>query len=155
MFLYGYLTAGNKISLVSSSGRVLEVIDDYTIRLEPNAYTPPPGFVRPGAPATDAASFEQSVVKFDAKLPLQLLDQYGTPYSLTANLVSVDVANDYLEFDDTQFAGAIPGDVIVIADATIVEAAFDAGLAAMWDAFQADGLGEVVGSVDLSYPWMV
>lgn len=154
LFLYGYLTAGNKISLVSSSGRVLEVIDDYTIRLEPNAYTPPPALARPGAPATDAASFEQSVIKFDAKLPLQLLDQYGTPYSLTTRLVSVDVANDYLNVDSPDFAGAVPGDVIVIADATIVNVNPE-GLAAMWDAFQADGLGEVVGSVDLSYPWMV
>ncbi len=155
LFLYGYLTAGNKISLVSSSGVVAEVIDDYTIRLEPNAYTPPPGFVRPGAPATDAASFEQTLVKFDAKLPLQLLDQYGTPYSLTNNLDSVEVANDYLIFTDTHFAGAIPGDVIVIADATIVEPESPEGFAAMWDAFQADGLGEVLGDVDLSYPWMV
>lgn len=155
LFLYGYLTAGNKISLVSSSGVVAEVIDDYTIRLEPNAYTPPAGFVRPGAPATDAASFEQTLVKFDAKLPLQLLDQYGTPYSLTNNLDSVEVANDYLIFTDAHFAGAIPGDVIVIADATIVEPESPEGFAAMWDAFQADGLGEVLGDGDLSYPWMV
>jgi hypothetical protein len=60
-----------------------------------------------------------------------------------------------LEFDDTQFAGAIPGDVIVIADATVVEAESPEGFAAMWDAFQADGLGEVLGDVDFSSPWMV
>ena len=155
LFLYGYLTATNKISVISSSGVVAEVIDDYTIRLEPNAYTPPAGYVRPGAPATDAASFEQTLVKFDAKLPLQLLDQYGTPYSLTNNLDSVEVANDYLIFTDAHFAGAIPGDVIVIADATIVEAESPEGFAAMWDAFQADGLGEVLGDVDFSSPWMV
>ena len=156
LFLYGYLTAGNKISLVSSSGRVLEVIDDYTIRLEPNAYTPPPGLARPGAPATDAASFEQTHVRFlPNKLPLQLLDQYGTPYSLTSELAYVDVANDYLIFADALFAGAIPGDVIVIADATLVQAKSGDGLAAMWDAFQADYSGSVVDNADLASPWMV
>jgi hypothetical protein len=154
--LYGYLTATNRISLVSSSGRVLEVIDDYTIKLEPNAYTPPPALARPGAPASDAASFLQTRIKFiPEKLPLQLLDQYGTPYSLTSELADVDVANDYLIFADALFAGAIPGDVIVIADGTTVWIKSPEGLTAMWDAFQADGLGQLINDAALSYPWMV
>ena len=155
LFLYGYLTATNRISLISATGVVLEVIDDYTIKIEPNAYTPPAGLARPGAPTSDAAAFEQTVVRFDAKLPLQLLDQYGTPYGAVAKLVSVDLDDDTLTFDDVQFAGAVPGDVIVIAPATDVEAESPTTFAAMWDAFQADNLGEVVGDVDLSNPWMV
>ena len=156
LFLYGYLTAGNRISLVSSSGRVLEVIDDFTIRIEANAYTPTPALARPGAPTSDAASFLQTRVKFaPEKLPLQLLDQYGTPYSLTNELADVDVANNYLIFGDPHFAGAIPGDVIVIADGTTVWIKSPEGLTAMWDAFQADYGGSVINDFDLSYPWMV
>jgi hypothetical protein len=155
LFLYGYLTAASKISVISSSGVVLEVIDDYTIKLEPNAYSPPAGLARPGAPTSDAAAFEQTVVRFDAKLPLQLLDQYGTPYGAVAKLVTVDVPNDTLTFDDVQFAGAVPGDVIVIAPATDVEAESPTTFAAMWDAFQADFTGTVLDSADLANPWMV
>jgi hypothetical protein len=139
--------------MISATGVVLEVIDDYTIKLEANAYTVPLPETRERAPATDAEAFEQTRVRFDAKLPLQLLDQYGTPYLVTAKLVSVDLDNDTLTFDDVQFAGAIPGDVIVIAPAPDVDTV--ASIATMWDAFQADGAGEVVGDVDLSNPWMV
>ena len=156
LFLYGYLTATNKISVISSSGRVREVINDTTIRIDVNVYTPPVALARPGAPTTDAASFKQSLDRFLGKaLPLQLLDQYGTPYFVTALLTGVDLANDYLEFDGDQFAGAKVGDVIVIADAAVVQAQSPEGLAAMWDAFQADYTGSVVDNADLASPWMV
>ena len=156
LFLYGYLTATNKISVISSSGVVREVIDDTTIRIEANVYTPPVALARPGAPTTDAASFKQSLDRFLGKaLPLQLLNEYGTPYFVTALLTGVDLANDYLEFDGDQFAGAKVGDVIVIADATVVQAQSDEGLAKMWDAFQADYTGSVVDNADLASPWMV
>ena len=152
LFLYGYLTAGNRISLVSASGRVLEVIDDYTIKLDTNVYTPPVALARPGAPVSDCAAFEETLVRYEDKLPLQLLDEYGTPYLLEANLISVDVPNDTLTFDDIQFAGAIVGDVIVIAPSISLDAD---KLAKMYDSTQADGLGQVLGDEALSYPWMV
>ena len=156
LFLYGYLTAASKISVISSSGVVREVINDTTIRIEANVYTPPAALARPGAPTTDAASFNQSLDRFLGKaLPLQLLDEYGTPYFVTALLTGVDLANDYLEFDGDQFAGAKVGDVIVIADATVVQAQSGEGLAKMWDAFQADFTGTVLDNADLASPWMV
>jgi hypothetical protein len=155
LLLYGYLTAASKISVISSSGVVREVINETTIRIEANVYTPPAAFARPGAPTTDAEAFKQTRVRFDDKLPLQLLDQYGTPYFVTAKLVSVDLDNDTLTFDDVQFAGAIPGDVIVIAPAPDVEAESPSTFAAMWDAFQADFTGTVLDNADLASPWMV
>jgi hypothetical protein len=155
LFLYNYLNAVTRLSMISATGVVLEVIDDYTIKIEPNAYTLPLPETRERAPATDAEAFEQTRVRFYAKLPLQLLDQYGTPYLVANNLDSVDIANDYLIFTDAHFAGAVPGDVIVIAPADAVEAESPPGLATMWDAFQADGAGEVVGDEALSNPWMV
>ncbi len=155
LFLYNYLNAVTRLSMISATGVVLEVIDDYTIKLEANAYTVPLPETRERAPATDAEAFEQTRVRFDAKLPLQLLDQYGTPYLVTAQLVSVDLDDDTLTFDDVQFAGAVPGDVIVIAPAPDVEAVEPSTFATMWDAFQADNSGEVVGDEALSNPWMV
>ena len=155
LWLYGYLTATTKIALVSATGVVREVIDDYTIKIETNAYTPQPGFVRPGAPATDAAAFEETRARFGGKLPLQLLDTYGTPFYLTDGLVSVDIPNNTLVFAGTEFAAARPGDVIVIATADLVQGVSSEGLASMWDAFQADATGAVVGDELLSSPWMV
>lgn len=152
LFLYGYLTATNRISLISATGVVREVIDDYTIKIETNAYTPPAGLARPGAPTSDAAAFEETRDRYDGKLPLQLLDEYGTPYLLEANLISVDVPNDTLTFDDIQFAGAQVGDVIVIAPSISLNVD---KLAEMYDSTQADGTGQVLGDVALSYPWMV
>jgi hypothetical protein len=152
LFLYGYLTAGNRISLVSASGRVRSVIDDYTIKLDRNIYTPPVALARPGAPVSDCAAFEETLVRYDGKLPLQLLDEYGTPYFREANLLSVDVPNDTLTVDDIQFAGARVGDVIVIAPSISLRSD---KVAKMYDSTQADGFGQVLGDEALSYPWMV
>ena len=158
LFLYGYLTATNKISVISSSGRVREVINDTTIRIDVNVYTPPVALARPGAPTTDAASFKQSLDRFLGKaLPLQLLDQYGTPYFVTALLTGVDLANDYLEFDGDQFAGAKVGDVIVIADAAVVQAQSPEGLplgmhfCAPWG--EEARLLELAFEIEQAHPW--
>lgn len=152
LFLYGYLTAGNRISLVSASGRVRSVIDDYTIKLNTNVYTPPVALARPGAPVSDCAAFEETRVRYDGKLALQLLDEYGTPRFIEANLLSVDVPNDTLTFDSDAFAVAKVGDVIVIAPS--ISLAPDK-VAKMYDSTQADGFGQVLGDAALSYPWMV
>jgi len=74
---------------------------------------------------------------------------------VNSKLLSVDVDNDLLVFDDDSFAGAKVGDVIVIADAAVVASVGGGGLATMWDAFQADGAGLVDGDEALSNPWMV
>ena len=160
LFLYGYLTATNKISVISATGVVREVITETVVRIETNAYTPPVALARPGAPPTDTAAFEQTLVKFRGNdgtkvLPLQLLDEYGTPKGATALLTDVDLVGDYLIFDGSEFKDASPGDVIVIADAAVVQAQSSEGLAAMWDAFQADYSGSVVDNADLASPWMV
>jgi hypothetical protein len=152
LFLYGYLTAGNRISLVSASGRVRSVIDDYTIKLDTNVYTPPVALARPGAPVSDCAAFEETRARYGGKLALQLLDEYGTPYFIEAGLISVDVPNDTLTFDSDIFKDAKVGDVIVIAPS--ISLAPDK-VAKMYDATQADGLGQVLGDEALSYPWMV
>jgi hypothetical protein len=155
LFLYNYLNAVTRLSMLSATGVVRDVIDDTTIRIQANRYTVPLPNTRERAPTTDAEAFQQTLARFDHKLPLQLLDQYGTPYLVTAKLVSVDLDNDTLTFDDVQFAGARPGDVIVIADAAVVQAESSEGLAEMWDAFQADGGGLILDNADLSNPWMV
>lgn len=156
LFLYNYLSAVTRLSLVSATGVVREVITETVVRIETNAYTVGQPQTRPGAPPTDTAAFQQTLVKFQGKaLPLQLLDQYGTPKGATALLTDVDLLGDYLIFDGSEFKDARPGDVIVIADATVVQAQSTDGLAAMWDAFQADYAGLVVGDEALSNPWMV
>jgi hypothetical protein len=157
LFLYNYLNAVTRLSLISATGVVGEVIDDYTIKLEANAYTVPLPETRERAPASDAEAFEQTRLRFPVgkKLYLQLLDEYGTPYLVNSQLLSVDVDNDLLVFDDNSFAGAKVGDVIVIADAAVVASVGGGGLATMWDAFQADGAGLVDGDEALSNPWMV
>lgn len=152
LFLYGYLTAGNRISLVSASGRVRLVEDDYTIKLDTNVYTPPVALARPGAPVSDAAAFEETRARYDGKLPLQLLDEYGTPYFMEGNLISVDVPNDTLTFDSDIFKDAKVGDVIVISPSVSLDVD---KLATMYDATQADGSGQVLGDAALAYPWMV
>ena len=155
LFLYGYLTATNRVSLISATGVVREVVTDNVVRLEDHAYTPPAGLARPGAPASDAAAFKQTLARFETGLPLQLLDEYGTPKGAISLLTDVNLDGPYLIFDDDYFKDARPGDVIVIAPATEVSAQSAEGLARMWDAFQADGSGAVVGETTLSYPWMV
>ena len=152
LFLYGYLTAGNRISLVSASGRVRLVVDDYTIKLDVNVYTPPTALARPGAPVSDCAAFEETRARYGGKLPLQLLNEYGTPYFIEAGLISVDVPNDTLTFDSDIFKDAKVGDVIVIAPSVSLD---PDKLAKMYDATQADGSGQVLGDAALSYPWMV
>ena len=152
LFLYGYLTAGNRISLVSASGRVRLVVDDYTIKLDVNVYTPPTALARPGAPVSDCAAFEETRARYGGKLPLQLLNEYWTPYFIEAGLISVDVPNDTLTFDSDIFKDAKVGDVIVIAPSVSLD---PDKLAKMYDATQADGSGQVLGDAALSYPWMV
>jgi hypothetical protein len=157
LFLYNYLNAVTRLSMLSATGVVREVIDDTTIRIEANRYTVPLPDTRERAPASDAEAFEQTRLRFPVgkKLYLQLLDEYGTPYLVNSQLLSVDVDNDLLVFDDDSFAGAVAGDVIVIADAAVVASVGGGGLATMWDAFQADGAGVVDGDEALSNPWMV
>lgn len=152
IWLYGYLTAVSKLSVVSSSGRVREVIDDYTVKIDTNIYTLGAPFTRQGAPASDAASFQQSLVRYGGKLPLQLLDEYGTPYFIIASLTSVDVPNDTLTFDNDAMKDAKVGDVIVIAPASSLD---PDKLATMFDATQAKDDGTILGDETLCYPWMV
>ena len=154
LWLYGYLTAATRISLVSATGVVRSIIDDYTVKIETNVYTPPAYLARPGAPTSDAAAFEETRERYGAKgLPLQILDEYGTPRFVSGLLVSVDVPNDYLVFDSDAFAPyAKVGDVIVIAPGPTLD---PDSLATMYDATQADLVGQVQGDETLSYPWMV
>lgn len=152
LWLYGYLTAVSKLSLVSATGRVRDVIDDYTVKIDTNVYTPPTALARPGAPVSDAAAFEETLVRYGGKLPLQILDQYGTPYYIIATLTSVDVPNDTLTFDSDLFKDAKVGDVLVIAPASSLD---PDKLATMFDATQADAAGQILGDEALSYPWMV
>lgn len=154
LWLYGYLTAATRLSLVSATGVVRGVIDDYTVKIETNVYTPPAYLARPGAPTSDAAAFEETRERYGAKgLPLQLLDEYGTPRFVSDRLVSVDVPNDLLVFETNNFAPyAKVGDVIVIAPGPSLDAD---PLPMMYDATQADIAGRVQGEDAFSYPWMV
>jgi hypothetical protein len=155
LWIYGYVAASNRLSLISSTGVSRYQVDPYTQKIETKAYCAVDA--RPGAPISDAESFSQTLARAPkGKIPLQLLDEYGTPKGYISLLVSVDLLNDYLVFDDTNFDGVTtPGDVFVIADAATVDAYDSDNLPVAWDAYQADAFGQVVGRDDLSFPWMV
>ena len=157
LWLYGYATSSARIGLLSSSGVVREQISPTEQRIEDNAYSVAAPSTRPGAPATDAESFAQTLERTNgAGIPVQLLNEYGTPRLVTSVLISADPATGVLEFDDTNFDGLTrAGDVIVLADAATIQA-FDLNvLIKMWDTIQATDLGDVAGDQNLSFPWMV
>ncbi len=143
----GYLAAASSrsIALLAASGEVQLVVGN-DLKLVANAFTRADAIG--GAPPTDCASFEQ-VREVTGLNPLAviLLDQFGTQKG-SVDLCTADVANSLLKFAAAPFGGlAVAGDVVVLAKA----AAYVSN--PCWDAFQADGNGEVDGSPLNAYQW--
>ena len=147
--LPGYLYAASRSSYVSVTGTVSYVdIGEMMIVIEPNDYTLPAGEALQGAPTSDAAAFSQALERAPSgSLKCQLVNQYGSGYAVFADLVSV--AGDVLTFD-APLTGAVPGDKIILDYASRFTAP---DLAASWDAFQADVVGQVGGSTQYAFPW--
>jgi hypothetical protein len=152
LFLPGYLYAANRISQVSVSGRVVEVADTGVIVIEDNAFTDPYSLLN--APKTDQEAFDQTLQNIEnapKNYFCALYDQYGTPYNITSRLIGV--GGVALSFNGPQFDVAVPGDIIIMDFATSAFSAMPDDLQACWDAFQADGAGQVNADVDFAYPW--
>ena len=154
LFLPGYLYASNRISLVSVSGRVVEVADTGVIVIEDNAFTLPAPLAQLNAPATDQEAFDQTLQRIE-NVPKNffcaLYDQYGTPYNITSRLIGV--GGVALSFTGPEFDVAIPGDIIMMNFATSAFGTMPEDLEACWDAFQSDTMGLVNGEANFSYPW--
>lgn len=157
LWLYGYLTSTTRLSVVSATGVWKQQISPTEQKLFPNRYTLPASSARPGAPTSDAAAFAETLARCPkGYLPLQLLDEYGTPLGYTSLLIGVDVPNDTLIFGDTNFDNVMSfgKDVLVIADGMLVDGTDGGIIPASWDAYQADYSGAMVNNNE-PFPWMV
>jgi hypothetical protein len=151
LFLPGYLYAANRISQVSVSGRVVSIPALSFVEIETNAFTST--LSQLNAPKSDPEAFAQTlqrIVTSPKNFYCALYDEYGTPYGITARLIGV--GSTTLEFSDGAFDVAVPGDIIIM---DLASSAFGSpdDLVACWDAFQADGTGQVNADVDFAYPW--
>ena len=153
LFLPGYLFAANRVSLVSVSAKVVGIPMSGTVEVENNAFTSTSPMN--GSPATDAEAFEQSLERIVAYVPPQfycaLFDEYGTPYGISARLIST--TSNTLTFDTGDFDTAVAGDIITMDTISNTFQGDSADIEASWDAFQADSGGLVYGAAEFSYPW--
>ena len=147
--LPGYLSPINRIAVYSCSGTVVSVSGN-DIVIAPHDYTPPAGLATDDAPATDAEAFDLSIALQGGPITVLLRDKYGTSLAAGGSLAAVDVATNKLLNLPAVAAVASPGDVIVLARATA-----QTSVATLWDAFQADTAGEVVGSAANAYKWVL
>lgn len=148
ILLTGYLNAVSGIALVAPSGRVtvpgtsdLRIADNDFTRVLPTS---------PGAPVNDADAFLQTVkISGVSPLPVQLLDQYGTLKATdTCIVTATSAANSLLLFSGSPFGG-----VAAVGDIVCLDVATGYFPATMWDAFQADAIGEVAGSTNNAREW--
>jgi len=146
IILPGYLSPENQVPVWSCSARVEDVPGGDNIQVEANAFTLPSPLAPFGAPDTDAKAFKLTHDLIGTWYDVQLLDQYGTlkyQGALTNIIGNIMVLPG---FD----AYAVPGDIIVLADATT----FGTGLNTIWDVFLADNTAEVAGSTDYARKWV-
>ena len=80
---------------------------------------------------------------------VQLLDHYGT-FKYQGELKGVDEPNNLLELPGFD-AYAVPGDIIVLADASYFGSI---NINAIYDVFQADDAAQVDGSTDNAKKWV-
>jgi hypothetical protein len=154
LFLPGYLFAANRVSTVSVSAQVFGIPVSGTVEVEYNNFTSTSPMN--GSPATDAEAFQQSLERITAYIPAQfycaLFDEYGTPYGISAKLIST--TSNTLTFDTGDFDTAVAGDIITMDTISNTFQGDTSDVAASWDAFQADSFGQVYGGADYSYPWV-
>ena len=139
IILPGYLTVSNKIPVWSCSALVTDVPGGDFIQVEANYFTAPPDLATDGAPTTDAQAFQLTHDLIGTWYNVQLLDQYGT-LKYQGPLEGVDLISNRLElpgFEDY----AVPGDIIVLADAPNFITTIDD----MYDVFMASNAAQVNG----------
>jgi len=146
VILPGYVSVANKIPVWSCSAQVADVPGGDNIQVEANRFTVPPPLAYDEAPDTDAAAFQLTHDLLGSWYDVQLLDQYGT---LKYQGALTGVSGNFLELPGFD-AYAIPGDIIVLADATT----FGAGLDLMWDVFLANNTNQVAGSTNNARKWV-
>lgn len=147
--LPGYLSTINRVAVYSCSGTVVSVSGN-DIVIAPNDYTQPVGEAVDGAPTSDTEAFELSLQLQGGPISLVLRDQYGTSQSAGDFLASVNVATNTLINVPIMAAVAVPGDVVVLARATS-----QTSVATLWDTFQADLAGNVLGSAATANKWVL
>jgi hypothetical protein len=147
--LPGYLSPINRIAVFSCSGTVVSVVGDDVV-IAPNDFTLPAGQASEGAPTSDAEAFDLSLQLQGGPINLVLRDQYGTYQGVAALLYPGDVSGNTLLGIPAISAVAVPGDVIVLSRAT-----GQSSVATLWDTFQADTAGNVLGSAALAYKWVL
>lgn len=139
IILPGYLTVANKIPVWSCSARVTAVPGGDNITVESNYFTAPSTLASEGAPTTDVEAFQFTHDLIGTWYDVQLLDQYGT-FKYQGALVSVDIANDTMNLPLFENY-AVPGDIIVLADASYFTTTIDD----MYDVFMASNAAQVDG----------
>lgn len=146
IILPGYLSPSAHVSVWSCSALVVDVPGGDDIEVDSNIFTAPPIIASPGAPATDAAAFKRTYDLLGSWYSVQLLDQYGTLKhkggltGISGNMMTLPGFDAY----------AVPGDIIVL-DTAVTFTPFDA----IWDVFQADSAGQVVGQTDNARQWVL
>ena len=147
--LPGYLSTINRVAVYSCSGTVVSVSGN-DIVIAPNDYTQPVGEAVDGAPTSDTEAFKFSLELQGGPIVVTLRDQYGTSQSAGDFLASVNVATNTLINVPIMAAVAVPGDVVVLARATS-----QTSVATLWDTFQADLAGNVLGSAATANKWVL
>jgi hypothetical protein len=147
--LPGYLSPINRVGVYSCSGTVVSVSGNDVV-IAPNDYTAPVGVATEGAPTSDTEAFDLTLSLQGGPVNVMLRDTYGTNLLAGDSLTSVNVLANKLVNLPNIAAVASPGDVIVLQRATS-----QSSVATLWDAFQADVAGQVVGSAANAYKWVL
>ena len=149
IILPGYVSVSNQVPAWSCSARVDSATGGNLIKVEPSAFTLSPGFGSEGAPINDTQAFQFTYDRIGTWYDVQLLDQYGT-FKYQGELKGVDVANNLLDLPGFD-AYAVPGDIIVLADATNFSSS---SLESIWDVFQANDAAQVDSSTEYARKWV-
>jgi hypothetical protein len=145
IILPGYLSPAAYVSVWSCSGLVVDVPGGDDIEIEQNFFTAPPIISSDGAPADDADAFKRTYDLLGSWYGVQLLDQYGT---LKHKGALTGVSGNFLTLPGFD-AYAVPGDIIIL-DSAVTFTPFDS----IWDVFQADSAGQVVGLTANARKWV-
>lgn len=147
LLLFGYTQAtAAKVPLIAVAARATGPAIGDTIPIEPVWFTRGASATG-GAPTSDAEAWVQAAsLSGTSTVPAILCDSHGTEIGGGIDYCYGAPTTNTLRFPGgPPFGGATitAGDVVIIAWAS-----------AGWDAFQADGLGELDGSAATAFPWV-
>lgn len=147
LLLFGYTQAtAAKVPLIAVAARATGPAIGNTIPIEPVWFTRG-ALATGGAPTSDAEAWVQAeTLSGTVTVPAILCDSHGTEFGGGIDYCSGDPLTNTLNFPGgPPFGGAsiTAGDVVILAWAS-----------AGWDAFQADGAGELDGSAATAFPWV-